>query len=59
MRMRMRMKVMIGNTVQEQINNSFKEIDETKSFKDQTDVLKKIPDLGDYWYIIITKTIKR
>ena len=45
----MRMKVMIGNTIQ--INNSFKKIDETKSFKDQIDVLKKIPDLNDYWYI--------
>ena len=45
----MRMKVMIGNTIQ--INNSFKKIDETKSFKDQIDVFKKIPDLNDYWYI--------
>ena len=45
----MRMKVMMGNTIQ--INNSFKKIDETKSFKDQIDVFKKIPDLNDYWYI--------
>ena len=35
----------------EQINNNFKKIDETKSFKDQIDILKEIPDLGDYWYI--------
>ena len=35
----------------EQIYNNFKNIDETKSFKDQVDVLKKIPDLNDYWYI--------
>ena len=34
----------------EQINNNFKEIDETKSFEDQINTLKKIPDLGDYWY---------
>ena len=34
----------------EQINNNFKEIDETKSFKDQIDIFKKIPDLGDFWY---------
>ena len=35
----------------EQINNNFKKIDETKSFKDQIDILKEIPDLGDYWYM--------
>ena len=35
----------------EQINNNFKKIDETKSFKDQIDVLKEILDLNDYWYI--------
>ena len=35
----------------EQINNNFKKIDETKPFKDQTDILKEIPDLGDYWYM--------
>ena len=34
-----------------QINNNFKEIDEAKSFKDQIDILKKIPWLNDYWYI--------
>ena len=35
----------------EQINNIFKKIDLTKSFKDQIDILKEIPDLNDYWYI--------
>ena len=35
----------------EKINNNFKKIDETKSFKDQIDALKEIPDLNDYWYI--------
>ena len=34
-----------------QINNNFKEIDETKSFEDQIDILKKIPWLSDYWYM--------
>ena len=33
------------------INNNFKKIDETKSFKDQIDILKEMPDLNDYWYI--------
>ena len=54
MRMRMRMKVIY---YLEKINNSFKEINETKSFKDQKNILKKKPDLGDYWGIM--KTIKR
>ena len=40
-----------GQYYLEQLNNNFKEIDETKSFKDQIDILKKIPDLNDYWYI--------
>ena len=35
----------------ERINNNFKKIDETKSFKDQIGILKEIPDLNDYWYI--------
>ena len=35
-------------TVKE-INNNFKEIDETKSFEDQIDILKKISWLSDYW----------
>ena len=40
-----------GKYYLEQINNCFKNIDETKSFKDQIDVLKEIPDFNDYWYI--------
>ena len=35
-------------TVKE-INNNFKKIDETKSFEDQIDILKKIPCLNEYW----------
>ena len=35
----------------DQTNNNFKKIDETKSFKDQIDILKEIPWLNDYWYI--------
>ena len=35
----------------EKRNNNFKKIDQTKSFKDQIDVLKEIPDLNDYWYM--------
>ena len=38
-----------GRYYLEKINNNFKEINETKSFRDQINVLKKIPDLGDYW----------
>ena len=34
-----------------QINRSFKKINETKSFEDQIDVLKKLPCLHDYWYM--------
>ena len=34
-----------------QINKSFKKIDETKSFEDQIDILKKLPCLSDYWYM--------
>ena len=40
-----------GQYYLEKLNKNFKEIDETKSFKDQTHILKKIPDLGDYWYL--------
>ena len=40
-----------GQYYLEQINNNFKKIDETKSFKDQIDILKEIPDLNDYCYI--------
>ena len=32
----------------EQINKNFKKIDETKSFKDQIDILKKLPWLNDF-----------
>ena len=32
-----------------QINKSFKKIDETKPFKYQIDILKRIPCLYDYW----------
>ena len=35
----------------EEINDNFKNIDETKSFKDQIDILKEIPYLSNYWYI--------
>ena len=35
----------------EEINNNFKNIDETKSFKNQIDILKEIPYLSDYWDI--------
>ena len=31
----------------EQITNYFEKVDKTKSFKDQIDVLKEIPDLDD------------
>ena len=31
-----------------QINRSFKKIDETKSFEDQIDIVKKLPCLYDY-----------
>ena len=34
-----------------QINNNFEKIDETKSLKDQIDILKEIPWLNDYWYM--------
>ena len=40
-----------GQYYLEQINNNFKKIDETKSFKDLIDILKEIPDLNNYWYI--------
>ena len=36
------------NPVKE-ISNNFKKIDETKSFEDQIDILKKIPWLDEYW----------
>ena len=31
------------------INNNFKKLDETKSFEDQIDILKKKPWLNEYW----------
>ena len=37
-------------TVKE-INNNFKKIDETKSFEDQIDILKKLPYLNDYCFM--------
>ena len=40
-----------GQYYLKQLNNNFKEINETKSFKDQINIFKKIPDLGDYWFI--------
>ena len=52
MSMRMRIKAMMNNAYKIKIiNGVFKKTDETKSFKDQIDVLKEIPDLNDYWYI--------
>ena len=39
-----------GQYYLEQIYNNFQEINEKKSFKDQIDILKKIPDFGDFWY---------
>ena len=39
------------NIMVKEINNNFKKIDETKSFEDQIDILKKIPWLNDYWYM--------
>ena len=39
-----------GRYYLKRINNNFKEINETKSFKDQIDILIEIPDLGDFWY---------
>ena len=42
----------------EQINNNFKKTDETKSFKDQLDILKEIPWLNDSWYKMLVNDIK-
>ena len=33
------------------ISDNFKVINETKSIKDQTDILKTIPDLDNYWHM--------
>ena len=35
----------------EEITDNFKNIDETKSFKDQIDILKEIPHLSNSWHI--------
>ena len=52
MSMRMRIKAMMNNAYKIKIiNGVFKKTDETKSFKDQIDVLKEIPDLNDYLYL--------
>ena len=34
-----------------QINNDFKEINETESLEDQINMFKKIPDIDNYWLI--------
>ena len=39
------------NITVKEITNNFKKINETKSFEDQIDILKKIPWLNDYWYM--------
>ena len=39
------------NITVKEINNNFRKINETKSFEDQIDILKKIPWLNDYWDI--------
>ena len=40
-----------GQYYLKQLNNNFKDINKTKSFKDQIYILKKIPDLGDCWHM--------
>ena len=40
-----------GQYYLKQLNNNFKKIDETKSFKDQIDILIEIPDIDDFWYM--------
>ena len=37
------------NITVKEINNNFRKINETKSFEDQIDILKKIPWLNEYW----------
>ena len=46
-----------GQYYRKQINNNFKEINETKSFQDQIDILIEIPDFSNFWYNL--KIIKR
>ena len=48
-----------GQYYLKQINNNFKKIDETKSFEDQINILKKISDSGDYCVWSIMKVIKK
>ena len=48
-----------GQYYLEQINNNFKEINEAKSFKDQINILKKVPNLGITGIMSIMKIIKR
>ena len=35
------------------IHNNFKKIDETKSFQDQIDIIKKTPWLNEYWDVLL------
>ena len=58
MKVRVKVKVKTKNEIHnqqyheiEEINDNFKNIDETKSFKDQIDILKEIPYLSNYCYI--------
>ena len=39
-----------GQYFLKQINNNFKKINKTKSLEDQINMLKKVPNLNDYWY---------
>ena len=47
-----------GQYYLEQINNNFKEIN-AKSFKDQINIFKKVPNLGITGIMSIMKIIKR
>ena len=49
MRERMKNESDYGQYCLKQINNDFKKINETKSFKDQIDVLIEVPYLINYW----------
>ena len=49
MRERMKNESDYGQYCLKQINNDFKKINETKSFKDQIDVLIEVPYLSNYW----------
>ena len=48
-----------GQYYRKRINNNFKEINETKSFQDQIDILIEIPDFSNFWYNKYLKIIKR